>query len=290
MSILVPQETAVPKGKSLSFRSSTANAWGQSFIRHLRGELEATAPQVPLDIVDKVGLSAQLLFNEQYKSMPDASSYTVLGVCALVLSAYRELAAQLGSTAKAFDVVERSFKATYQAFILNVCKPLVMGSSRTPRSLAQMNFRSWGARMYQASGSTERERRRNAKASEICAYHQFFMEQNEPSLSHIVHGPDQAWIEMVSVYGTPEFAERRRQNANNSGFAPFQFAPHATPRAEHKPAVVLKLHVGSPDDGAASGRQVDTPSAGRRRGPRGKADEQTWAQRETADRRSRSSG
>lgn len=287
MSILVTQETAVPKGKSLSFRSSTANAWGQSFIRHLRVELEETAPDVPLNVVDKVGFSAQLLFNEHYKSMPDAPSYTVLGTCALVLSSYRELTALQGRSSKAFDIVERSFKTTYQAFILNVCKPLVMGSSRTPRSLAKMNFRSWGARMYQSCDSIVGERRRSAKASDICAYHQFFMEQNEPRLSQIVHGPDQAWIEMVSVYGTPEFEERRRQNVINSGFTPFQFAPHAKPRAEHKPAVVLKLHVGLPDDGAASGSQENIPSAGRRRG---KANDQTWAQRETADRRSGSSG
>lgn len=274
------QDTSL-KSVPVSFKSSTANAWGQSFSRHFRANLDKSGCHVPAEIMGRVELAAQLLFNERYKALPDTPSYTVLGMCSLMLSAYRELSRVLGSADKAFDLVERSFKETYDAFILNVCKPLATGTSRTGRSLARMNFRAWSENMYSPPGAI-RERRRSAMTTGLAAYHRFFADQNEPSLSHIIDTADKAWIEMVSVYGTPEFAEKRRQNSSGTGFTPFQFAPQGN--HAKKAGGEMKLDVGAAGAPASS---AEVPSSDRRGGQRGKAEDRVWTQRDSTDRRTR---
>lgn len=288
----VSQHADLLKSATISFKSSTANAWGQNFTRHFKTHLEKSGCDVPAEIVSRVELAAQLLFNERHKSLPDTASYTVLGMCALILSAYRELSRVLGSADKAFDIVEHSFKATYEAFILNVCKPLATGASRTGRSLARMNFRSWGESMYSPAGTAVRERRRSALTTGIASYHRFFTDQNEPSLSHIIDAADRAWIEMVSVYGTPEFAEKRKQNTAGSGFTPFQFAPDGKQRSDQKkPTVEMKLHVGAKKDAApVSDTASEAHMTDRRRAQRGKAEDRAWTQRDTSDRRAQPAG
>jgi hypothetical protein len=281
---LVPAVKA--QSAQLSFQSSTATAWGQSFLRHFQAELDTLSLPAQQKVVERVAQAAQTLFNQRYLSMPDVTCYTVLGMCSLVLAAYRESAAFLDSADQAFDLVERSFRATYQAFIQNVCKPLVLGSSRSPRSLTKMNFRTWSECMYRPDGVAGRDRRSNATGPGISGYHQFFIEQNEPGLSHIIDAADKAWIETASSYGTPEFVERRKNNAAGSGFTPFQFAPQAKRFVDHKPAIVLKLHVGSHVDQPLSGHSEDTTEADRRRGQRGRTEDRSWSQRKPADRRS----
>lgn len=283
----VRQQPASLKSAPVSFRSSTANAWGQNFTRQFRANLDKSGCDVPAEIVSRVELAAQLLFNERHKSLPDTASYTVLGMCALILSAYRELSRVLGGADKAFDIVERSFKETYEAFILNVCKPLATGASRTGSSLARMNFRAWGENMYSLPGTAVRERRRSAMSTGIAAYHRFFADQNEPSLAHIVDAADKSWIEMVSAYGTPEFAEKRKQNTAGAGFTPFQFAPDGKQRsAPKKPTVEMKLNIGGKTEAAAaSSAASEADTSDRRSAKRGKAEDRSWTQRDSSDRR-----
>lgn len=278
MSPLVSSHPLALPGASMSFQSSTANAWGLSFLRHLNAELDKASREDHQQLMERVSNSAQAMFNARFHTLADVPSYTVLGMCALILSAYRELAVQLGSTAKAFDVVERGFDRSYQAFIQNICKPLLLGSNHSPKTLAKMNFRTWGEGMYKGGGAKAHDANSVTLGSDLSGYHHFFLEQGEPGLAQIIHAVDQAWIEAIAAYSHPQLAERRRACASGTGFYPFHFAPNARKRAEPRPAVVLELQINVP---------TSRFEADRRQALRGRDDERSWSLRKPVDRRTR---
>ncbi len=235
---------AAPVAK-VSFQSSTANAWAASFVRHLNADLDKLGLQDPVLLVAKVCHRAQAMFNERCQPLPDMQSRTVLGICVLMLSAYRELQTQADHGSRAFDLVEHSFGQAYQAFIQNICKPLLLNANRTPRALVGMNFRAWSERMYPGNGS----RHGVARESDVTGYHHFFQQQGEPALAQIIQHADQAWIEAVAAYGQSQLGERRRTRAGDGAgtssddFVPFRFAPSGPRPSAPRPDVVLELQI-----------------------------------------------
>lgn len=240
-----PNSPLASYGAQMSFQSSTANAWSASFLRHLKVELDRISLADHRQLMERVCSAAQAMFNARYPALPDVPSYTVLAMCALILSAYRELVVQLGSPARAFDVTKRAFDQAYQAFIKNICKPLLLGSNHSLQTLANMNFRTWSDRMYKKDDA-----RGGAQAvtlgSDISGYHHFFLEQDEPGLAQIIQHADQAWIEAVAAYGQPQHMERRWPRSCDADFSPFHFAPNAKKNTQARPDVVLELEVNVP--------------------------------------------
>lgn len=243
MSTPVPSQPLALSGVNVSFQSSMANAWGASFLRHLNAELDKAPAHDHHQRMQRVCNAAQAIFNARFHTLPDVPSYTVLGMCGLILSAYRELMVQLGNSGKAFDVVECGFEQTYEAFIQNVCRPLLLSSDHALQTLAKMNFRAWSERMYKTDGSPHEV----TLSSDISGYHHFFLEQDEFGLAQIIHTADQVWIETIAAYGQPQLIERRgtriSENANGMGFSPFHFAPSVKKRKEPKLDVILELQV-----------------------------------------------
>lgn len=283
MSTSACEELPAPPAVKVSFQSSTANAWAGSFLRSLDAELDQLREADARRLVPRVCHTAQSLFNEQCHELPDAQSCTVLGMCSLILSAYRELSAELGSTGQAFDHVERSFDQAYQAFIQNICKPLLLNTSRSPRTLADMNFKAWSECMY----APDRNRQGLARRGDITGYHHFFQLHDEPALAQIIHRADQAWIEAVAAYGQSRLDDRRSTRASDgagrceTGFVPFRFAPSGSGRPPGRPDVVLELQINVAADRrgnpSATDRRRHWDGIDRRQSARRQDDERTWS-------------
>ncbi|MEA3394601.1 MAG: hypothetical protein U9R55_08265 [Pseudomonadota bacterium] len=263
MSTSALEEWPALAAAKVSFRSSTANAWAASFVRHLGSELAKENVPAVHRRLSEVCQAAQALFEAHHPAWPDTASSTVLGMCALMLSARRQLAADMGDPAQALELVRRSFDHAYQAFIQNICKPLLHSDNRSRQALAGMNFRAWSERMYprkapQAGLSRE---------DDITGYHHFLLAQGEPALAHIILRADQAWIAAVAAHGPSPLGESRRTRASDTptdgadGFAPFRFVPKRRGQTSQQQDVILELQLHAvPGD-----RRSDAPGADRRR-------------------------
>ncbi len=286
MNIRVTNSPPALQGVKVSFQSSTANAWGASFLRHLNAELDQASRDDP-QLMERVCRSAQALFNARLPTLTDAPSRTVLGMCALILSAYRELVVVHGGTAKAFEVIERGFAQTYRAFIQNICKPLLQGENHSPQALSRMNFRTWGEGMGKGGGAKGQGAHALGLDSDSSGYHHFFLAQGEPGLAPIIHAADQAWIAAVAAYSQHQLTELRRVRASDTGFCPFHFAPNARKRIERRPDVILELQINIPSAQLEADRRRSPYAADRRRALRARDDEHTWSLRRPVDRRAR---
>lgn len=278
MSTLAPHSPSTVQIAKVFFHSPTANAWGASFLRHLNAELVKLSLENHQLFMQRVVKSAQAKFDAHIPALPDVPSRTVLGMCALILSAYRELLNQLGSTTRAFELVEQAFDRAYQSFIQNICKPLLLNQHYSPLDLARMNFKTWGERMYKPAGASARGAIEIALGAELSGYHHFLLTQGEPGLAQMIRAADQAWAEVLAASSHPLNVERRSARTHGTGFYPFRFAPNARKRSPAKPGAVLELQTGvAPVRGEAD----------RRRALCARSDSRTWDLRNLADRRSR---
>lgn len=282
MSTFALEEWPALAAAKVSFRSSTANAWAASFVRHLGAELAQENVPEARQRLSQVCQAAQVLFDARCPTCPDTASSTVLGMCALMLSTYRQLAAELGDPDQATKLVQRSFDHAYQAFIQNICKPLLLNDSRSPQALAGMNFRAWSARLC----PRENHRLRRAREDDTTGYQHFFMEQGEPALAQIIQRADRAWIAAVASYGPSQRCDSRRTRMSDAamgedGFAPFRFAPRRHGRTNPQTEVILELQLhATPGDRRSYGAGVDRrhhwSGVDRRQAGRRQDDERAW--------------
>jgi len=230
---LAPQQTHI------AFRTATANAWGASFLRHLRAE----APQQ----VDEICVQAQRLFDARQEGLPDAPSHTVLGVCALMVASYRTLRLGPSAAGPALAQVERCLLASYEDFIQNICKPLLLNAGRSAQALARMNFQAWSERMAQPAP-------RGFGRPATAGYARCFADLDEPALAQIIERADRAWIALVATSARASPGEQRgtraadRQGASRGGFEPFRFAPRPSRQRSDPFEVVLELQTHTPAD------------------------------------------
>ena len=208
-------------------------------MRHLKSEFDTGPDQQ--QIMARIGAQAQAVFNANLQPQSHQSSRIALGVCSLMLAAYRELLVELDSAGKAYDKVERCFAATYQAFIRNVCKPLFLSSTPAAAPLERMNFKTWSAHLY----ATASQFPAAAAAPGAPGYQRFFREHDAPALAQMMHAIDQAWIEAAANYvqirRNAQSGASPRPSIDGLGFLPFQFAPTDGTRSSVRPAVVQKL-------------------------------------------------
>lgn len=278
--------TPTSQSIKVSFQSPVANAWGASFCRYLKRELEKASKDDAQQSMERVCNAAQLMFNARVHTLPDVPSYTVLGVCALILSAYRELVVQLGSSDQSLGTVERGFAQAYQAFIRNICQPLLQGASHSCGTLAEMNFAVWSKGMYNTE-NPEGDRHALVRGVNAAGYALFLREQGEPGLAKIIHEADQAWIHASAAYACPQLNERRRARASDTGFCPFRFdlESNTRKRVAAGPEMVLALQINTPVASSDAAYPSRSPSTERGRDlPQGCADG-SWTLRNPVDRR-----
>lgn len=261
MSTSALEELPALAAAKVSFRSSTANAWAASYVRYLNTELEHHRGPDAQRLMSQVCHATQVLFNARSLPRPETQSSTVLGMCALMLASYQQLSADTGRSDLAHDLVKRGFDQAYQAFIQNIAKPLLLNHSRSPQTLAGMNFKAWSERLY----PNDRSRHALAQEGDITGYHLFFMEQGAPALAQIIQRADEAWMAAVASYGQSQLGESRRTRATDAaveeeGFVPFRFAPRGRGRTSCQQDVILELQLHA----VAGDRRSYTSNADRR--------------------------
>ncbi len=215
----------------VSFGHPMANAWGASFLRHLSAGLCAEPLGDAQRMLLRICCSAQAEFNAHRHAHSDVPACTVLGVSALMLSAYRELGVELGSSGRAYALVERSLLLAYQAFIRNICLPLLQGGHSNGTDVAEMNFRAWGHAWGAIPGSGQ------------TAYQRFFERHGEPRLAQIMQTADQAWIRALADYSR---IQRQQGAVETSGFCEFHFVPATLRQAHHRPDSIFELELRLP--------------------------------------------
>jgi hypothetical protein len=254
-------------------------------MRYLRLELDKPPLEEPEQIMGRVGHAAQAIFDSGLYKLSDLPSHTVLGMCALILSSYRELAIQLGDSGQAYAAIERCFVLSYQAFIKNFCKPLLQAAGPSAQTLTDMNFRAWGKHMYPSGHAKGLGLHAFVWGIEESAYFHFFREHGEAGLAQIIHAADQAWIEASEAYDHAQFFQRRRTLTEDRDFCPFQFVSTVRKRAQAAPDLILELRVKTMA-AQIDGDLFEIPSEAVRGDTlRERVEERSWAIAQDIDRR-----
>lgn len=228
-------QAPVAQGAGVGFGYAMANAWGASFLRHLSAGLHREQVGDAESLLRRVCRAAQADFNAHLHGRAEAPACTVLGVSALMLSAYRELGVELGSSDRAHAIVERSLVGAYQSFVRNICLPLLQGVQSNEEEVAEMNFQAWGQAFGAITGAGP------------MAYQRFFELHGEPRLAQIMRTADQAWIQTLAEHSRAQNIQRQRLAADTSGFRAFHFVPTALRQRTHRPKRIFELKVGTPE-------------------------------------------
>lgn len=262
---------------TVAFRNPTANAWGSCFLRHLRHELAGSS-----QCTGQIAQNAQALFETHRAGLPDAAAHTVLGMCSLMQATYRGSSAALGSSQRAFELVERCLVATYQDFIQNICKPLLTQANHTPQALARMNFTRWSERMACTPEAAVAQK----AETDGTGYQRCLRLLGEPALAEIIRRADQAWMDAVASNGMAALDARcgtrhgDRGDARNTGFLPFRFAAKAARGASGRQDRVFELQIHLPADRRgqleSAERRRHWSGIDRRRSSRRRDDMQAW--------------
>jgi hypothetical protein len=244
-----PRSQGIGIGIGVGFGFTMANAWGLSFLRHLSAECESAQFDGTSQLMQRIGRTAQTLFHAYLPTSADAAVCTVLGVSALMVSAEQVLGVELGHSHRARATVERAFVQTYQAFVRNVCLPLLQSQGQAQTLLEGMNFEAWGRRLSQLL--RQRETGGPRLEDETWAYSLFFQQHGAPHLAQIMRAADQAWIHALADHRRRCCEHRPHTRVEeHAGFAPFHFVPAMLRPLPRRSDAVFELDLGSPRAGS----------------------------------------
>jgi hypothetical protein len=142
--------------------------------------------------------------------MPDKQARMIVGMCSLVLAAYRELCAGGLDSKEASEVARRAFFRTYQT-PTRLMTRVMLSLSRDPvKALARRSLKAMSEKMYGASMEFDQEVTPESVDLIVnrCAFHQFFVDNGEPHLTPIFCGWDRNWMDVVDASRRPMHTER----------------------------------------------------------------------------------
>lgn len=226
----------------VSFETITANAWASRFLRHLAVEARAAVSD-PRGLVAKTAGAAQRIFDARCESLPDKQARMILGSCAVVLAAYRELRARGLDAETAYEIVRHAFLRTFQK-PAKLIWGVVLGLSRDPVKLfSRRIFRGGGQGMY--GSSMEFASEVTADSVELivnrCAFHQFFVDNGEPQLTPIFCGWDRNWMDVVDGSDRPVHSERPTTISTGSDQCRFRLVRDDSGQAKTTRDVIVEL-------------------------------------------------
>ncbi|MCZ8253864.1 MAG: hypothetical protein O9318_15470 [Hylemonella sp.] len=238
------RQALVVPGQGVRFVSPMANAWGRSFLRHLSAELMPVPHDEAQLWVCRIVPPAQALFDARMHAPTDMAVCTVLGVSALMVSAYQITGVELGRADRALALVERAFVLTYRAYIRNVCLPLLQGGELQAAELARMNFHAWG-RPLPPSAQGHRDPRGAVRGPEWPGFQCFFEEHGAPELARIMQTADETWIRALADHRRAGSEPGSRACGESSDFSPFHFSHARVRPAPRRRDTVLELDLGT---------------------------------------------
>ena len=208
----------------VAFGSLQANGWGKTFLRHLGREIGASLPGEPGPVLERVRDAAQQLFDAESPSLPDKQGRMILAMCVVVLAAYRELGTLTGDAQRAYGLVEAAFRQSYQTLFRLMYRALLV--FRDPvRRLSAMDLAKNGHRMMGASMGFGQHTDADSTTMIVsrCAFHQFFVEHGEPSLTRLVCAWDRNWMDVLNTSKRPVRVERPHTISTGAETCHFRF-------------------------------------------------------------------
>jgi len=208
----------------ISFGTMMANAWGNRFLRHLAVEAR-TAVSNPDAVVRNSRDAAQRLFDGRTGSMPDKQARMIVGMCSMVLAAYRELCAGGLDSKQASETARRAFYRTYQAPTKLMTRVMLALSSDPVKALSRRSLKAMSERMYGSTMGFDQEVTPHSVDLLVnrCAFHQFFIDNGEPQLTPIFCGWDRNWMDVIDASHSPIHTERPSTISTGADQCRFRF-------------------------------------------------------------------
>jgi hypothetical protein len=208
----------------VAFGSLQANSWGKTLLRHLGKEIEGILPGKTRPVLERVRDTAQQIFDAENQSLPDKQARMILGMCAVVLAAYRELVAVTEDAQRAYTIVEAAYRKSYQTLFKLMYGSLLV--FRDPvRRLSGMDLAKNGQRIMGASMSFGQQKDANSTTMIVtrCAFHQFFVDHGEPSLTRLICAWDRNWMDVLNASKRPIRIERPSTISTGAEACHFRF-------------------------------------------------------------------
>ena len=151
-------------------------------------------------VIERVRDAAQQLFDAESQSLPDKQAHMILGMCAVVLAAYRELVAVTDDAQRAYTIVDAAFRKSYQTLSKFMYGSLLLFARDPVQRLSRMDLEKRGQKVMGSSMGFAQETNADSTTMIVtrCAFHQFFVDHQEPSLTRLVCAWDRNWMDVLN--------------------------------------------------------------------------------------------
>src|SRR5262245_8122778 len=227
------------------FGNLIINVIGNFFIRNCRRELRRKTPGAELPDVDllvaRIRDHTQQVFDRSVTALPDPRARLIYAYCSLLLAAFREFREETGDAAGAYDFARTVFQRTLELpwrwgtkIWLWLARDPVRFLNRW--SLARSSQRSYGSSMEFAEEKTDDS---VVLVVRRCAYHQFFVDHGEPTLTPVLCMFDRIWMEIIDRSPRPVRTERPSTISMGGDSCRFRFIRDHSKRGVEPVDVVL---------------------------------------------------
>jgi hypothetical protein len=208
----------------LRFGNPVIDILGYFFLRNCRRELQGKAPGAEL-VVARIRDHTQRVFDASLAALPDKQARVIYAYCSLLLAAFREIRAGTGDDAYAYAFARTVFQQTLERPWRGLIK-FWLWLVRDP-----VGFLSrWSLlRLFQRSQGTSMEFAEEKTSDTVvlvvrrCAYHKFFVDHGEPTLTPVLCMFDRLWMEIIDRSRRPIRMERPSTISTGGDSCRFRF-------------------------------------------------------------------
>src|SRR5215471_14891398 len=208
----------------LRFGNPVIDILGYFFLRNCRRELQGRASGAEL-VVARIRDHTQRVFNASLAALPDKQARVIYAYCSLLLAAFREIRAETGDDAYAYAFARTVFQRTLERPWRRLTR-LWLWLARDP-----VGFLSrWSLlRLFRRSQGTSMEFAEEKTADTVtlvvrrCAYHKFFVDHGEPTLTPVLCMFDRVWMEIIDRSHRPIRMERPSTISTGGDSCRFRF-------------------------------------------------------------------
>jgi len=229
----------------LKFGNPVINVLGCFFLRNCRRELQRKAPGAELPAADllvaRIRDHTQQVFDRSVMALPDPQARVIYAYCSLLLAAFREYRAETGDEAGAYAFARTVFQKTLERPCRSLIK-LWLWLMRDPVgflsrwSLARFFQRNQGTGMEFAEEKTDDT---VVLVVRRCAYHKFFVDHGEPTLTPVLCMFDRVWMDVIDRSSRPVRMERPSTISTGGDSCRFRFIRDHDKRGVEPVDVVL---------------------------------------------------
>lgn len=229
----------------LKFGTFMANSWARGFLKNCRRTMKPLVGDMNALEAD-IKRQAREIFDDSVDALPDKKGRMILAMCSVVLAAYRQLNQRLDDPSVAFDTVRLTFERTYPTPMRWSCR-LWLRMFRDPVGrLQRMSMAKQGQRMYGKSMEFADETTDDSADMLVtrCAFHQFFADHGEPSLTVLICAWDRNWMDVIDQSNRPVRTERPTTISTGGDCCRFRFIRDAE-KAGKEPNDVVLVQLGN---------------------------------------------